>query len=132
MDALTLADCLYSLSSLGGCNPGPEFLAAAAERLQQLAGPLEGTTAPHLPDPEALVNALVALARWEGSALLLYSMAEAVVSCHAGITCIQSGHWCLRRGWIEPLQIIVGAAYPAKSQAGIFREPGALSGVDFQ
>jgi hypothetical protein len=63
MDVLALADTLYSLSTLK-ISPGSELLSASAQRLLQMVVP----SATGLSDPEALVNAMVALARWVGSA----------------------------------------------------------------
>ncbi|KAF5829854.1 hypothetical protein DUNSADRAFT_15418 [Dunaliella salina] len=80
MDALALADTLYSLSNQG-VNLRPAFLAAVAERLHQLVQPAStaaaaagvgpASSAAELPDPEALVSTLVALARFEACALPL-------------------------------------------------------------
>lgn len=59
MDALALADTLYGMSSLKA-SPGPSVLAAASQRMLQL---IDTSVNAGLPDPEALVLMVVALAR---------------------------------------------------------------------
>lgn len=63
MDLLALSDMLHGLSGVDAAPPGPALLQGAAERALLLAGSAH-TAAAH--DPEALVNAMVALARWAG------------------------------------------------------------------